>query len=393
VINTLSIPCDLIDALFLSPAVHQQLSSDALSRLFVINDDYVDPSDFSILQQLIRGETIAIPSSSRRSLVFLCRNLCNPEFEYFFAALSPTNATASLSDLLTPRPRDRIDDISLLSFDALDELLSRDSIQLESEDFLLKHLIELGPKYRPLLRHVRFEFLSVEGLGYFADQCFWADVTEGIWKGVMERLRRSAEMGVQKTMTAASKMVAVPRLDSRIISDFPSLFSEFTGKSFRLLYRGSRDGFRAADFHGKCDGHGNTLTVILDRNRYVFGGYTPLEWESRERAVNDTYKCDESLKGFVFTLKNPHNTTAKKFSLKADKKRTAICCDPAFGPTFGVYDLLVADSCNANSNSHTMNLGLTYNNYTGLDGKTFFTGSTNFRVKEIEVFEIAESDF
>jgi hypothetical protein len=179
-------------------------------------------------------------------------------------------------------------------------------------------------------------------------------------------------------------------LDSRVISEYPSLFSEFTGKTFRLLYRGSRDGFKAVNFHQKCDGHANTLIVILDRNRYVFGGYTPVIWESRDRTVQDIYKSDESLKGFVFTLKNPHNTTAKKFSLKSDKKNMAICCDRTFGPTFGASDLLVADNCNANSNSHTSNLGLTYNNYTGLEGKLFFTGATNFRVKEIEVFEITE---
>jgi len=29
-----------------------------------------------------------------------------------------------------------------------------------------------------------------------------------------------------------------------------------------LLYRGSRDGFGASDFHEKCDGHSNTLTLV-----------------------------------------------------------------------------------------------------------------------------------
>jgi hypothetical protein len=28
-----------------------------------------------------------------------------------------------------------------------------------------------------------------------------------------------------------------------------------------LLYRGTRDGFGSRDFHSKCDGHKNTLTV------------------------------------------------------------------------------------------------------------------------------------
>jgi hypothetical protein len=69
--------------------------------------------------------------------------------------------------------------------------------------------------------------------------------------------------------------------DSRIVSDFPTIFAEFRGKQFKLLWRGTRDGFRASQFHGRCDGHTNTLTVILDTNWNIFGGFTPVEWESR----------------------------------------------------------------------------------------------------------------
>jgi hypothetical protein len=36
-------------------------------------------------------------------------------------------------------------------------------------------------------------------------------------------------------------------LDSRIISDFPEIFAEF--HKFSLLWRGSRDGFKAQKFH------------------------------------------------------------------------------------------------------------------------------------------------
>ena len=38
---------------------------------------------------------------------------------------------------------------------------------------------------------------------------------------------------------------------------------EFSIKDkWSLLYRGSRDGFGAADFHSKCDSHKNTLTIL-----------------------------------------------------------------------------------------------------------------------------------
>jgi hypothetical protein len=49
----------------------------------------------------------------------------------------------------------------------------------------------------------------------------------------------------------------------------------------------------------------------------------------------------------------------------------------------------VYDNCNANTDSQTK-LGPVYTNDTGLDGRTVFTGSWEFKVKEIEVFEITD---
>ena len=63
--------------------------------------------------------------------------------------------------------------------------------------------------------------------------------------------------------------------DSEILTDFPALFDEFRRKRFTLLWRGSRDGFGADDFHGRCDGHKNTLTLIQDTEGHIFGGFTP----------------------------------------------------------------------------------------------------------------------
>jgi hypothetical protein len=132
---------------------------------------------------------------------------------------------------------------------------------------------------------------------------------------------------------------SAPPLDSQIISDFPEIFAEFRGKRFSLLWRGSRDGFGAQKFHRRCDGHANTLTVILDTEGNIFGGFTPVEWESRvwngrRQEEDNTRKADESLKSFVFTLKNPHNLPARRFALKAEEKQCAIWCDSGWGRCF-----------------------------------------------------------
>jgi hypothetical protein len=166
-----------------------------------------------------------------------------------------------------------------------------------------------------------------------------------------------------------------------IVPDFPELFAEFKHKKFTLLWRGTRDGFRASDFHSRCDWHANTLTVILGTDGNIFGGFTPVEWDSTSRL-----KADPSLNSFIFTLKNPHEFPARRFALKAEKKDEAICCRSDWGPHF--VDIYVSNQSNANAKSWTK-LGVnSYTNDTGLDGTTFFTGSKNFQVKEIEMFEI-----
>jgi hypothetical protein len=83
---------------------------------------------------------------------------------------------------------------------------------------------------------------------------------------------------------------AVPEeFDSLIVSNFPAIVAEFSGKSFKLLWRESHDGFGASQFHGHCDSHANTLTVIYDREGNTIGGFTAMEWESRKWKIGDAH--------------------------------------------------------------------------------------------------------
>jgi hypothetical protein len=108
-------------------------------------------------------------------------------------------------------------------------------------------------------------------------------------------------------------------------------------------------------------------------------------WNGKSGNDNNLPKTDDSLTSFLFTLKNPHNFSARRFALKAEKEHMAIYCNCKWGPHF--YDIRVSDKGNANTNSNT-SLGNSYTNDTGLDGGIVFTSSHYFQVKEIEVFEI-----
>jgi hypothetical protein len=301
----------------------------------------------------------------------LSRHLCSTDFEQFFILFfSPFPSSLVDFDSLLPS------ELSQFSVDALDDLLSNTSIRIESEDALLRLILSLDPSYSPLLRHIHFPFLTPDGIRQFCDHFDYRDFFESLWCKFILRFSP-----------------VIPTLDSLIISEIPPLLHDFEGKQWKLLWRGSRDGFRARGFHERCDGSANTLTVILDTSGNVFGGFTPIEWESRQSDPSsqghNCYKCDNTLESFVFTLKNPHNVPPRKFPLKSEAKQSAIVCDSDWGPYFG-GGMGVCDLCNTKVSSIAA-VGRVYVNDTGTDGATFFTCLHRYQVKEIEVFEIIDA--
>jgi hypothetical protein len=344
----ITLECDVSEAVSISTAVREQLSVDACACKFFLSDVEL----FDSLRCIISGSAV----SDERSLFTLRRQLCIPMME--------SQSVCSETDQFDLNSID----LSSLSVDALDQILTEGSFYIESEDDLFMRILGLGSEYGPLLRHIEIEFLSVSALA----ECF-SFPPEWIWSWISRLL--------------------VPALDSVIISDFPEIFAEFRGKRFSLLWRGGRDGFSEHDFHNRCNGHANTLTLIEDIKGNIFGGFTPVEWESRKWNGNsgkesNCWKADSSLKSFLFTLKNPYNVPARRFALKAEEKNWAIFCDSGWSPHF--CDIAISANCNANTESYTYYFGWRYTNDTGLNGETFFTGSQWFQVKEIEMFEITD---
>jgi hypothetical protein len=115
---------------------------------------------------------------------------------------------------------------------------------------------------------------------------------------------------------------------------------------------------------------------------YVFGGFTPISWDS-----SSSYKTDNTGKSFLFSLKNSRNSEPKIFPLL--NPSNSICGCSSRGPAFGGnHDIYVASNCDQNTSSYT-NLGGGYKNDTGIAATQVFTGEQYFQVKEIEVFSIS----
>jgi hypothetical protein len=125
--------------------------------------------------------------------------------------------------------------------------------------------------------------------------------------------------------------------------------------------------------------------LIRTTKDFIFGGYTPLSWES----TTNGYKTDTNHRSFVFTIKNPHSFGCRKFGLKPDHAQYAIYIHKDYGPTFGSgHTIYVCNNCST-MNSNSMRL-YDYVNDTGLDEYTVFTGERYFTVKEIEVFGLTK---
>jgi hypothetical protein len=273
-----------------------------------------------------------------------------------------------------------VSDFDRLSRSVLESILSDGSLVVRDEDSVFDVVHRRASEdisYFGLLEFVRFEFLSVGCIRRafeFISSSF-ESLTFGIWSRFGNRLT------LPVTPASPSGRLRLPPIDSKIISATPAIFSVFSGKRLQLLYRGSRDGFQTSAFHGRCNGHHNTISLILSKNGCIFGGYTPLAWSSRHDLAPDP-----SLKSFVFTLKNPHNLAPRIFKQK--HAANAILDDSAYGPTFDSgADLYVCDQCQISNSSYSA-LGAAYVNDSGIDTRQVLTGSYHFTVEEIEVFEV-----
>jgi hypothetical protein len=279
-------------------------------------------------------------------------------------------------------------ELSRLEKSTLHALLSSETLGIASEDELFETLIELGTDYYEYWRYIKVFFLSSEGISKFVQTLPFDEIGLEIWDEICHRLKNEYEgedviRDVRFVLKSTSTSTSTSTFSSKILMTFPTVLSELKSKQWRLLYRGSDHGFGGSDFHAKCDGISNTVTIILTTEGFIFGGFTPLAWDS-----SNQWKPDTSGQSFVFSVKNPHNRDFGRLGLK--NPQYAIYCYAPYGPTFGSgHTIHVANCCNANTGSYTR-LGYGYVNNTGINEYQVFTGAQSFTVKEIEVFTLTD---
>ena len=198
----------------------------------------------------------------------------------------------------------------------------------------------------------------------------------------------SASSGVEKLCGHLEHVHSSSMIESSILTSSKAkkelvALCKFYRRKFELVYRATRDGFAAANFHAKCDNRARTLVVAKTTLGFVFGGYTEVPWDS-----SNGYKIDP--KAFIFSLVNPSNVPLL-IPIKA-AGTNGIYGSSSYGPAFGGgHDIKISDNSNANSSSYS-NLGHGYDFKLYASGsneaKSFLAGSYNFQTTDIEVFQL-----
>ena len=110
---------------------------------------------------------------------------------------------------------------------------------------------------------------------------------------------------------------------------------------FKLLFRGSRDGFMPETFHKICDHKWPTVVVIkLKDCGEILGGYNPIGWRPDSSVTYDS---------FIFSFRNKDEINNHILS-RVTEKRHAITYECYCGPSFGKGDLILREFSFSKSN-------------------------------------------
>lgn len=119
------------------------------------------------------------------------------------------------------------------------------------------------------------------------------------------------------------------------------------GQKWRLLFRASRDGFAAAEFHKACGRRRPTVCVAAGPGKRVFGGLTDQPWAL---AKTGAPKVLPSRKGRTFMFSFGTSQGPRQYAMPEGQLQ--VVSDSEYGPYFGTEAepvLRISNQCNLNS--------------------------------------------
>ncbi|KAH3732112.1 hypothetical protein Pelo_17057 [Pelomyxa schiedti] len=164
---------------------------------------------------------------------------------------------------------------------------------------------------------------------------------------------RSQKFGASTALFPGSKVLSqdlANKLHSMVVQAEREKGQKLQFPHWRLLWRGTDDGFEAVTFHRLCDNQGPTISVIRTHSRvdYIFGGYTPLQFQS----TTFGYRGGCSGRTFVYSLVRAGAPTG--LILRCMDHEHCIFDYPSRGPVYGGGCCLhIADLCNESTGNYS----------------------------------------
>ena len=170
-----------------------------------------------------------------------------------------------------------------------------------------------------------------------------------------------------------SKDILLNEEEKKMICDWILKQMKSQGKKIemKLLYKLTTHGDSASTFHSYCNSKGYTLTLVRTNKGYRCGGFTSQSWSSSGSNIDDQ-------NAFLFSLDY-------KEQYFTNDGKNAIYDNSSYGPTFGnTHDLYIANGCSQNYSSYC---DFPYA-YSGVKPRILSGGFYNFKVNEMEVYQI-----
>ncbi|RIB22796.1 hypothetical protein C2G38_945987 [Gigaspora rosea] len=287
------------------------------------------------------------------------------------------------------------------------------SLPSEPKDWSQENFQTLKTTLNNFLPLIRYFQMSKEDIINNV-QPYYQILEETLWKDILKRLNTSSQTISSKILPP--RIILTQNLPSRSTESFSTVINEEHAAEiaswidkkvgaysvrnnpyeFKLLVRGSRDGFTAKPFWNLCDKQTNVVVVMkVKGTNEILGGYNPVGWDKPGRNLyslnyNSSKGCNDS---FIFSLKNSTIQNSILSRVTDLGKDVSIYCNLRFGPSF-TSGLFMKEPFNLLNHCYCW-----YNSseakYERIRNKTLyvlcpnnFSYRSNFTVDEYEVFQI-----
>ncbi|PKC57026.1 hypothetical protein RhiirA1_541818 [Rhizophagus irregularis] len=266
--------------------------------------------------------------------------------------------------------------------------LSSDSSSYSNDDFnALRNALQ---QLIPLIKFT--EFTSREFLNevYPYKKIIPDEMCENLVKYFLDHDYVPRKKSEQQTIRE-TKIISLKSIVSKIITiQHAELISKWIDRleitdelknsyEFKLILRGSRDGFTPRKFHEICDNKSHTISIIkVKGTNEIFGGYNPIMWESRTYIPGSDGEYSKTKDSFIFSFNNKIDIKNHILS-RVEEEKYAIDNYCSCGPSFGRKDLKIG--------GNSFNKHFSYCERSSYEKPIRKTGNY-FAIEEYEVFQI-----